>query len=73
LQLKTYVSDPSLISFANTSLQSDTKLAATTIIGNQKNLLLINPRNPSEKLVNQISAESVVPHKKKNIVAVKRM
>jgi hypothetical protein len=62
-----------LINFASTSLQSDTKLAATTIVSNTKNLLLVNPRNPQEKIINQITAESVVPHKKRNIVAVKRI
>jgi clathrin heavy chain len=52
-------------------LQSEYQLCATTIIDGAKNVVQINPRNPSERTVNKMAAESVVPHPRRKILALK--
>jgi hypothetical protein len=60
-----------LINFNNISLQSDTQLCATTVVDGNRNVVQINPKNPADRTVKKMAAESVVPHPKKKILALK--
>ncbi|KAH7823081.1 Clathrin heavy chainC [Monocercomonoides exilis] len=71
LDLKTVVSDPSLISFTTTSLQSETALTCQTLIGADKYVIRLNPRNPSQRDQHKMGADLVAPHPKSNILALK--
>ncbi|KAA6386102.1 MAG: putative Clathrin heavy chain 1 [Streblomastix strix] len=71
MDLTKIVSDPSLISFSQTSLQSETALCCQNLISGEKTVTQLNPRNPTFRAQNRMAAELVVPHPKKNILAVK--
>ncbi|KAK2960627.1 putative Clathrin heavy chain 1 [Blattamonas nauphoetae] len=71
IDLKTVVSDPSLISFGQTCLSSDTALCCQNVVDGAKFVISLNPRNPSEKGSFKMKADLVAPHPKRKILALK--
>ena len=70
LQLKSVVSDPSLISFQTTTVLSEQKVSCHTIINDEKYVIILNPDNPSDKQQLKMNAGSVAAHPSQNILAV---
>lgn len=69
--MKDVVSDPSSISINTTHVLSDTKITCQTNISGDKYVIILNPRNPSEKVQLKMNADNFSVHPSQNLLAVR--